>query len=67
MANRKYVGFLDVLEDEEYGIIVSADGKIKGVWVPKDYAHQDVPQPIVDFCVEHFGVDINEKSDNDNE
>ena len=67
MTRRKYVGIVDVLNDKEYGIIVGEDGEVKGVWIPKDYNHQDIPQPVIDFCVKHFGVDIGEETDNNNE
>jgi hypothetical protein len=61
MAQRKYVGFVDLLEDDDYGIIVGTDGEIKGVWIPRGYEHQDVPQPIIDFCIKHFGIDITDQ------
>lgn len=64
MPGRKYIGFVDILDDDDYGIIIGSDGEIKGVWIPKEYEHQDIPQPIVDFCIKHFGVDINEENDN---
>lgn len=65
MPNRKYVGFVDILDDDDYGIIVGADGEIKGVWVPKDHEYSEVPQPVVDFCIKHFGVDLNEEANNE--
>lgn len=62
MPGRKYVGLVDVLDDDDYGIIVGVDGEIKGVWVPADHEYIDIPQPVVDFCIKHFGVDINEEN-----
>jgi hypothetical protein len=63
MSGRKYVGFIDTLDDDDYGIVVGSDGEIKGVWVPVEYAHQEVPQPIIDFCIKHFGVDISDEDE----
>lgn len=63
MTSRKYIGFIDLLEDDDYGIIIGSDGEIKGLWVPKDYDYDDIPEPIVDFCVKHFGINPNEPDD----
>lgn len=63
MPSRKYVGLVDVLDDEDYGIIVGADGEIKGVWIPKEHEELEIPQPVIDFCVKNFGVDISKEED----
>lgn len=65
MPNRKYVGFVDILDDDDYGIIVGTGGEIKGVWIPTDFEYQEIPQPIIDFCIKHFGVDIREDPEDD--
>jgi hypothetical protein len=67
MPNKKYIGFIDVLDDNDYGIIVGTDGEIKGVWIPREHEAIEIPQPVIDFCVNHFGVNLNESLGNKDE
>jgi|TARA_B110000977_G_scaffold86978_1_gene115814 hypothetical protein len=51
--------FKQSLSDTDYGLIVGADGMLKGIWVPEDMDDQDIPQNIVDLCIQKFGIDPN--------
>lgn len=63
MSNHTYIGFLETLEQDDYGVIVDSNGKLKGVWVP--YGHEDnlIPEPIVQLCLTNFGIDPNDDED----
>ena len=51
--------FKTSLEATDYGLIVGNDGMLKGIWVPEDMDDQDIPQNIVDLCIQKFGIDPN--------
>jgi hypothetical protein len=58
-----YLEFSDVLDNNEYGLIVSPEGDIKGIWVPAHLENQPrLPANICKMCVEYFGVDPNDTS-----
>jgi len=59
----EYMEFEQYLDDDDYGFIVSSDGKLKGLWIPKGYEEEEVPAPIVKICIEHFGIDPNTEQD----
>lgn len=49
--------FRQALADTDYGLIVGDDGSLKGIWVPETKEGQDIPDAIVNLCVQNFGVD----------
>ena len=52
--------FRQSLSDTDYGLIIGADGNLKGIWVPNSVADDaDIPEAIVHLCVSKFGVDPN--------
>jgi hypothetical protein len=58
-----FIYFENCLEDDDYGIVVGRDGSLKGIWVPKGLENEaDVPSTIARVCIEHFGLDPNDKS-----
>tara|TARA_X000001036_G_scaffold177580_1_gene168118 strand:+ start:368 stop:634 length:267 start_codon:yes stop_codon:yes gene_type:complete len=48
------------LGSDDYGLIVSKDGELKGIWIP-DTAEdkENFPQEIAQLCIDHFGLDPN--------
>tara|TARA_R110000772_G_scaffold241193_1_gene353485 strand:+ start:799 stop:1008 length:210 start_codon:yes stop_codon:yes gene_type:complete len=63
MAKHDYMGFSETLEDDDYGLIVSKDGTIKGIWVPRHLENeQEIPPAIATICDLHFGIDPNDDS-----
>lgn len=63
MARHDYMGFVNTLEEDDYGIIVGKDGNIKGIWVPQHLESQDqLPSSIASLCESNFGVDPNDDS-----
>lgn len=54
--------FGDSLSDTDYGLIIcSKTGRLKGLWIPDGQDEDNVPQTVVDLCVDYFGIDPNEK------
>jgi hypothetical protein len=51
--------FKKALDTTDYGLIVGCDGMLKGIWVPEGMEEQDIPQEIVDMCIQKFGIDPN--------
>jgi hypothetical protein len=51
--------FKKSLETTDYGLIVGCDGMLKGIWVPEGMDGLDIPEGIVDMCIERFGIDPN--------
>ena len=48
------------LESDDYGLIVSKDGELKGIWIPDSAEDKDIfPQGIAQLCITHFGLDPN--------
>jgi hypothetical protein len=59
LNKHRYVGFEHCLTDEDYGIIVSPTGRVKGVWIPNSLEDELVPQAVVELCIASFGIDPN--------
>lgn len=58
-----YQSFENSLEDDDYGIIVGADGRLKGIWIPKHLEDEDeIPATVSRLIYEYFGIDPNDES-----
>jgi|TARA_B110000503_G_scaffold41754_1_gene68596 hypothetical protein len=57
--NQVELEFKKSLESTDYGLIVGCDGMLKGIWVPESQDGLDIPDAIVDLCIEKFGIDPN--------
>ena len=56
---KKKISFEDSLEDTDYGLIISADGQLKGMFMPEQREEVDyVPEKIVQILHQVYGVDI---------
>ena len=51
--------FRESLEQTDYGLIVGADGNLKGIWVPNTVEDDIIPDAIVNLCISKFGIDPN--------
>lgn len=59
--NDGYKTFEDSLSSDDFGLIICGKtGKLKGLFIPEGKEDEEVPQSIIDVCVEHFGIDPNE-------
>jgi|TARA_B110000503_G_scaffold103721_1_gene154780 hypothetical protein len=57
--NQVELEFRKSLESTDYGLIVGCNGMLKGIWVPESRDGLDIPDAIVDLCIEKFGIDPN--------
>jgi hypothetical protein len=55
MAEQK-ITFEESLEDDDWGLIVSNTGELKGLFIPDGKDDDDVPEAIVKLCATYFGV-----------
>ena len=52
------------LESDDYGLIVSKEGILKGIWIPDSAEDKDTfPHEIAQLCIDHFGLDPNGEDD----
>lgn len=59
MTTHTYIGFSESLDEDDYGIMLNSQGRIKGVWIPKKHETIPVPIAIAEICLINFGVDPN--------
>ena len=60
---KKKISFEDSLEDTDYGLIISADGQLKGMFMPEQKEEVDyVPEKIVQILHQVYGMDIDTDS-----
>ena len=56
---KKKISFEDSLEDTDFGLIISADGQLKGMYMPEQMEEIDyVPEQIVQILHQVYGMDI---------
>ena len=48
------------LEDDDWAIIIGADGNLKGVFIPDGKDEDEVPESIVYIMAEYFGIDFDD-------
>ena len=63
MKTHRHIGFLDSLDEDDYGIMLSHEGRIKGIWIPRIYDTEPVPAAVVELCLTNFGIDPNKDID----
>jgi hypothetical protein len=57
--SQKRVTLEEVLEERDFGLIISSDGSLKGIWIPKEFEGKDIPEPIATLIRTNFGVNPN--------
>ena len=64
MANKKKkITFEDSLEDTDFGLIISAKGELKGMYVPEQMEEIDyVPAEIMQILNDVYGVHVEQDS-----
>ena len=58
-----YMGFEETLEDEDFGLIISKDGFLKGIWIPESSGDEPVPDSIVQLLQKFWGIDPNKNGE----
>ena len=60
----EYISFSESLEDDDYGIILSKNGKLKGIWVPETIGDDEEISDAIAFLIKTvFGIDPNDKAE----
>ena len=60
---KKKLSFEDSLEDTDFGLIISSEGELKGMYMPAGKDELDyVPEEIVQILYQVYGMDINTDS-----
>jgi len=59
----KDLPFEETLGDDDFGLIISKEGKLKGVWMPNTIEDDEIPDVIVELCMHFFDVDPNDDDD----
>ena len=59
MSKHKFTGIASALDSQDYGIIITNDGRVKGVWIPDNLEDHPIPEAIAKLCVDNFGIDPN--------
>mgnify|MGYP001208876963 CR=1 FL=1 len=57
----KTIEFEQALEDDDWGLIISSEGKLKGLFIPDGKEEDQVPREIVAMCKTYFGIDVKEE------
>ena len=52
------ITFEESLEDDDWGLIISNKGELKGLFIPEGKEEDLVPEVIVSLCKTHFGIDV---------
>jgi len=55
-----YMGFEETIEEDDYGIILTKDGLLKGIWIPSSHEEEEIPEAIVHLVKTHWGINPNE-------
>lgn len=55
---KRSIEFEEALEDDDWGLIISSDGKLKGLFIPDGKDEDEVPEAIVVLCQKYFGLDV---------
>jgi hypothetical protein len=59
MNSHQLIGFSSTLDEDDYGIIISKEGRVKGVWIPKGKEDEVIPIAVVNLCEQSFGINPN--------
>jgi len=51
--------FDDALEDDDFGLIISSKGELKGIWMPEGRDEDPVPHGITEMLKTLWGIDPN--------
>lgn len=56
----KTIEFEEALEDDDWGLIISSEGKLKGLFIPDGKDEEEVPTEILVLCRKYFGIDVHD-------
>lgn len=68
MTDDEDIPFGEALEPTDFGFIVCGKtGHLKGLWIPTEMQDQEVPENIIELCVNFFGISRNEFFEDDDD
>ena len=56
----KKITFEESLGDNDWGLIIDANGNLKGLFIPEGSTEDNVPENIIQLCCSQFGIDPEE-------
>ena len=56
----KKITFEESLGDNDWGLIIDKDGRLKGLFIPEGSSEDDVPESIIQVCCNQFGINPEE-------
>lgn len=56
--------FREVVSENDYGLIISDNGNLRGIWVPEDKSGCELPHAVVKICMDFYGIDPRDDFEN---
>ena len=56
----KKITFEESLEASDWGLIIDSKGNLKGLFIPDGHTEDDIPESIIEMCVNNFGIGLEE-------
>lgn len=56
---KKTTTFDNALDEDDFGLIISSKGELKGLWIPEGKDEDPVPDTVATLLIDHFGIDPN--------
>lgn len=60
MADEEDIGLEDAFDDTDFGIIISSEGDLKGLYIPASMDDEFVPEVIIEILETHWGISLDE-------
>jgi len=54
----------DSLEDDDWALVISSNGDLKGVYIPHGVDEENVPEAIVEILEQYYNIDFYDDDDN---
>lgn len=54
------VEFEEALGKDDWGLIISKEGRLKGMFIPEGCTEDDVPDSIIELCINFFDINPEE-------
>ncbi len=54
------VTFEETLEDDDWGLIIDSNGRLKGLFIPDGFGEEEIPDAVIQLCIQQFGIDPEE-------
>ena len=61
MSDEEHQSILDLMEDDDWALILDPEGNLKGLFIPEGKEEDEVPPNIVYLMEEFFGIDFDDE------